>query len=272
VNRPETYRDFALAIIGAGSLAAKLRPPELELRDRPADRGASLRPMMPARDAATAILAGRAAKVPPVSGWPDPHQRARILHAYINHELQAAELFLWALLAFPETEDEFRRGLLRIALEEQRHARLYLDLLAGLGHRFGDFPVNGHFWSAARQIDSPLAFVARMGITFEGANLDFSHDPQPYLGEDDEARAVLAEVHADEIGHVAFAWRWFERWRDPRVEAWTTYCKLVGGEARAGRARGRAFDRAAREAAGMSEGFLARLESAAPSAPGGRRR
>lgn len=267
-----TYRAFALAVLGAGDLETKLKPPPAELRDLESDRGPALKICVPARDAVLAIVAGRRAKVPPASGWPDVAQRARILHAYANHELQAAELFLWALLAFPETEDEFRRGLLRIALEEQRHARDYLSLLEELGHAFGDFPVSGHFWRAVPEMKTPLDFVCRMGLTFEGANLDFSHEPEPFLGEDTRAREVLAAVHADEVGHVAFAWRWFDRWRDPARSPWATYCAAVGGEERAGRARGRAFDRAAREAAGIDPAFLARLEDALPTAPGGRAR
>ena len=51
--------------------------------------------------------------------------RARALHTFLHHELQAAELMAWAVLAFPDAPRAFRRGLLRIALDEVRHMRLY---------------------------------------------------------------------------------------------------------------------------------------------------
>jgi len=35
-------------------------------------------------------------------------------HALANHELQAIELFAWAVLAFPDTPIAFRRGLIAI--------------------------------------------------------------------------------------------------------------------------------------------------------------
>ena len=50
-----------------------------------------------------------------------PSGRARALHTFLHHELQAAELMAWALLAFPDGPLEFREGLIRIALDEARH-------------------------------------------------------------------------------------------------------------------------------------------------------
>ena len=90
---------------------------------------------------------------------PDPAQRPRILHALANHELQAAELFAWALLAFPEAPPELRRGLLRILIDEQRHTRMYIARVEDAGARFGDYPVNGYFWSKDRDDHSPLRFL-----------------------------------------------------------------------------------------------------------------
>ena len=64
--------------------------------------------------------------MPPIAGMRDPAQRARILHALANHELQAIELFAWALLAFPDAPLAFRRGLVAILADEQRHLALYM--------------------------------------------------------------------------------------------------------------------------------------------------
>jgi len=74
--------------------------------------------------------APRALTGPPIAGMADPTQRARILHALANHELQAIELFAWAVLAFPAAPLAFRRGLVAILADEQRHFRLYEARLA----------------------------------------------------------------------------------------------------------------------------------------------
>ena len=44
----------------------------------------------------------------------EPRGRAKLLHKFWHHELQAAELMCWGLLRFSDAEDDFRRGLLRI--------------------------------------------------------------------------------------------------------------------------------------------------------------
>ena len=114
--------------------------------------------------------------MPPPAAWPDVAQRVRILHALANHELQAAELFAWALLAFPDAPAALRRGWLGILAEEQRHCRLYIARVEASGAHFGDFPVSGHFWRKAAAIRTPFEFVCAMGLTFENANLDFTGD------------------------------------------------------------------------------------------------
>src|SRR2546430_2292140 len=80
---------------------------------------AAIRIAAPGRPTELAIVAGRQARVPPVAGMRDPAQRARILHALANHELQAIELFAWAVLAYPDTPVAFRRGLVAILADEQ---------------------------------------------------------------------------------------------------------------------------------------------------------
>src|SRR5262249_56441662 len=81
----------------------------------------------------------------------DPRRRAMAHHIMANHELQALEVMAFVLRAFPEAPAEFRRGLVRIMQDEQRHTRLHLDRLAELGMLFGDIPVNGYFWSKAQE-------------------------------------------------------------------------------------------------------------------------
>src|SRR5690349_9671678 len=198
--------DYARALIGATELAGKLAPPPADLALD--GDGAAVIVEAPGRPRGLAIQSGRDARVPPIAGMRDPAQRARILHALANHELQAVELFAWALLAFPTAPRAFRAGLLGILVDEQRHLGLYIDRLAAHGVGFGDLPVTGHFWKKLDQLATPLGFCAAMGLTFENANLDFAGEYAAAARAcgDDATADVLAQVHADEIGHVRFGW------------------------------------------------------------------
>src|SRR6266850_3547359 len=204
-------RAFARRIVESCRLADKLAAPpdDLSLQD---DQPA-LRLAAPGRPAELAIVPGRRARVPPVAGMADPAQRARILHALANHELQAIELFAWALLAFPEAPLAFRRGLVAVLADEQRHFALYAARLAAHATRFGDHPVTGHFWNKLDHLAGPLEFVCAMGLTFEAANLDFAGDYAAAARAcgDIETAAALDQVHADEIRHVHFGWTWLRR-------------------------------------------------------------
>lgn len=267
-----TIREFALALLEAGTLDAKLSPPPADVTDDAP--GPPLRVAAPRRPPGLEIREGRAARVPKVEGMADPAQRRRILHALANHELQAAELFAWALLAFPEAPQAFRRGCLGILAEEQAHARMYVSRIEALGGRFGETPVSGHFWRRAAAIGSPLAFVCTMGLTFENANLDFAqeHARAARAAGDEETARVLERVHDDEVRHVRFAWEWLLAWKDPAQSPWQAWCAAVAPPLGPSRARGAAFDAAARRVAGFDEDFVARLGATTPESPGGVRR
>ncbi len=263
-------RDFAENLLRAGTLEEKLRPAPAGILDEPggepSDPASLLR-----RPPGLEIREGRRARVPPASAWGDVAQRVRILHALANHELQAVELFAWALLAFPQAPPSLRRGWLRILGDEQRHCGLYAARLAAHGARFGDFPVSGHFWRKARDMTTPLRFVCAMGMTFENANLDFTHDhveAARAAGDEESVRALLA-VHEDEVRHVRFAWEWLLRLKPQGVSAWDAYVASVAPPHGPRRARGARFDRDARVAAGLDEDFIDRLAATAPERPGG---
>lgn len=143
-----------------------------------------------------------------------PKARARLLHTFMHHELQAAELMCWALLAFPATPEAFRRGLVRITLDEVRHMGLYREHIESLGFAVGEFPVRDWFWERVPRCDGPASFVAVLGMGFEGANLDHSQTWAARFREaGDEAGAVAQErVGREEVAHVRFAARWFTEW------------------------------------------------------------
>lgn len=262
-----TARDYAHAIVTSETLAAKLEPPgELALEDPEPP----LRIAAPGRPANLAIVPGRTARVPPIAGMPDPHQRARILHALANHELQAIELFAWALLAFPDAPLAFRRGLVAILADEQRHLGLYAQRLAALGMTFGDLPVTGHFWNKLDHLGTPLEFVCAMGLTFENANLDFAGDYAAAARAcgDHATAAALVQVHEDEIAHVHFGYVWLQKLAGDR-DPWEAYCASVKFPLGPKRARGAVLDREARRRAGFSEAFIDALDAVLPTRPSG---
>ncbi len=263
-----TARDYALAVVTGVTLEAKLVPPPdgLVLEDREPP----LRIAAPGRPASLAIVHPRHAKVPPIAGMRDRFQRARILHALANHELQAIELFAWALLAYPDAPVAFRRGLVAILADEQRHLALYMQRLAAHGATFGDHPVTGHFWNKLDDYTGPLEFICAMGLTFENANLDFAGDYAAAARAcgDHETAAALDQVHADEIAHVHFSWVWLKRLAGDH-DPWQSDLDHVKFPLGPKRARGARFDREARERAGLDDAFIAALEATDPTRPSG---
>jgi uncharacterized ferritin-like protein (DUF455 family) len=263
-----TARDYALAIAAGDTLAAKLVPPPDELALE--DAGPPLRLEAPGRPPELAIVSSRSAKVPPLAGMRDRSQRARILHALANHELQAIELFAWAVLAFPDAPLAFRRGLVAILADEQRHLELYRERLAAHGITFGAEPVTGHFWNKLDHLAGPLEFVCAMALTFENANLDFAGDyaAAARAAGDEATAAALDQVHADEIKHVHFGYVWLRRFT-AGADPWQAYLDHVKFPLGPKRARGARFDREARERAGLDEAFIDALAAVSPTRPSG---
>jgi uncharacterized ferritin-like protein (DUF455 family) len=253
-------RDFAQIVLTSEDLAVKLAPPAGPLTDeRP---GPAWRAAGPGRPPGLRMDDLAKLEVPSIEGMPDPAQRPRILHALANHELQAVELFAWALLAFPAAPPEFRRGLLKILQDEQRHTRMYIARVEDNGARFGEFPVSFYFWHKVPEIDSPLAFICAMSLTFENANLDHTVDygKAARRARDAKTAAVIEQVHRDEIEHVRFGWTWLQRWKDQDESAWEAWNRNLAWPLRPVRARGASFHRAGREAAGLDPDFIRRLE------------
>lgn len=255
-------REFAAGLLAAPDLATKLVPPPARWEDD--DPHGEPPPRSPARSAELCIRSGPEIKVPPLEGMADPAQRVRILHAFANHELQAVELFAWALLAFPDAPAGFRRGLVGALRDEQRHAQLYIDRLTALGARFGDHPLSGYFWGKLDHFSTPRHFVCAMCLTFENANLDhtLAYAAAARRAGDEETARVLDEVHADEIRHVRFGLDWldvFKEQGEERVAAWE---RSLEWPLRPALARGPHLHEAPRRAAGFDPAFLARLAQA----------
>lgn len=257
-------REYAAAVLLSPALEAKLAPRPARLSDR--DRGDGRAPELPARAPELAIVRDpkQKRKVPSLLGMPDPAQRRRILHGLANHELQAIELFAWAILRFPDAPSAFRRGLCAILGEEQLHFRLYEKRLAALGGRFGEEPLSGYFWSKIEDFATPARFVAAMSLTFENANLDHAVDlaAAARAAGDLATAAVLQRVHDDEVAHVRFGWRWLQRWKEPGQSMVDAYRTNIAFPLRPALARGATFHGASRERVGFDAEFTRMLEQA----------
>ncbi len=250
---PSTVEAWARAYLASTDLATKLAPPPVpkSWEDAPPVERIA-RPGRPPE----LVAAIRARKTPSGEALRSPERRAELVHTFLHHELQAAELMAWALLAFPETPRAFRVGLLGVLADEVRHMGLYRDYLASLGVDYGAHPVRDWFWQRVPSCPTATHFVALMGIGFEGGNLDHTRRFAALLraAADPRGAALQEQIGEEEIPHVRFAMAWFRKWTgDDGFASWTRYLvppltPMV--------MRGNPLDREARLRSGMSAAFV----------------
>ena len=187
---------WAYDYVVTDSLAHKLSPPPVP---RAQHAGAPLRLAAPGRPPALRVSWQKYKAPKSAAALRDPAKRAHLLHTFFHHELQAAELMCWALLAFPEAPAALRHGLLGICLDEVRHMGLYAAHVQKLGFTVGAFPVRDWFWQRAPAAERVGAFLALMSLGFEAGNLDHSARSSPFReAGDDDAAAVQAQVGREE--------------------------------------------------------------------------
>ncbi len=251
--------------VSSAELGAKIAPGPPPARFR--ERAEPKRLTAPGRPAEFRA-ARRGERTPKLEALKEPQYRARALHAFFHHELQAAELMCWALLAFADAELEFRKGLLGICLDEIRHMNLYREHIEALGSRIGDFGVREWFWKRVPTCPTKLAFVSVMGMGLEAANLEYAGDfAARFRAVGDEVGAQIQErIAKEEVSHVGFATRWFARWTGgcdfdtwaaelpPPLSPWVMH--------------GSPIAEAARLRAGMSAEFIAALRAFVPEPKG----
>ena len=247
----------------ADSLGAKLSPPPVPRAWEPQTAPAR-RLDAPGRPPELRVVS----KAEKTRGLAAPVGRARALHTFFHHELQAAELMAWAVLAFPAAPREFREGLVAIAQDEIRHMHLYAGQIARLGFAIGQFSVRDWFWERVPRCADAASFVATMGLGVESANLEHtaSFAARFHAAGDHEGARVQQRIGREEIGHVRFGVRWFQAFRSAlEFETWRL---ALPSPLSPMLMRGRPLHREARLRAGQTERFLDELEAWQPDSPG----
>jgi len=258
---------WAAAYVESTDLTLKLAPPPPPTRFR--ESSAPLRIPAPGRRPELRP-AKRAPRTPKLESLREPFGRARVLHAFLHHELQAAELMCWAVLAFSDAEPEFRKGLVGICLDEVRHMNLYREHIEALGHAVGEFGIRDWFWKRVPTCEDKVSFVALLGMGFEAANLEHARNFAARFREiGDEAGAVIQDrIAHEEVAHVAFATRWFTRWTgDCRFDEWA---RRLPPPITPWVLQGAPLAEAARRHAGMPAEFVAALAAYGPERENGR--
>lgn len=262
VPREGTVERWAWDYVHASTLAAKIAPsPPPEDWE---DAGTARRIEAPGRPPELRVVR----KAKKTRGLAGEEGRARALHTFWHHELQAAELMAWAVLAFPETPLEFRAGLVRIARDEIRHMGIYAEQIERLGFHVGDFEVRDWFWERVPTARTPAAFVAVMGLGLESANLEHSASFAARFREagDEEGARAQEIVGREEIAHVRFGVTWFEAFS--KTLDFATWRRALPEPLTPLLMRGTPLQREARRRAGQPERFLDELETWSPDTPG----
>lgn len=256
-------REFAERILLASDLETKLNLAPEGLSDH--DPGSARRVEVPGRPENLRFAPRRTAPAMPAPGaLAVPEKRAVAHHIMANHELQALEVMAWTLLAFPGAPPEFRRGMVRIMSDEQRHTRMHAERARKLGTPFGSLPVNCYIWKKAMSFASPLEYLAGLPLVFEGRNLDHTLELAEAFSRagDERSAAIMRAIHQDEIEHVRFGIDWLRRLKPAELSDWDAFESHLHWPLRPSKARGEIFQHAARLHAGLSEDFIERLKSA----------
>lgn len=253
-------REFAQRILLSAEVAVKLQPIAEQLTD--AAPGPATRVEVPVRPPELVFAPRRTApQMPPNGRLHEPAQRGIAHHIMANHELQALEVMAWTLLAFPEAPAEFRSGLCNVMRDEQRHTRMHAERASHLGVPFGSLPVNCYIWKKALSFTSVMDYLAGLPLVFEGANLDHSFELAAVFrtAGDERSARIMQAIHEDEIQHVRFGLEWLRKLKPAKQTDWEAFTSHLHWPLRAAKARGDDFQRAAREAAGMTDEFIQQL-------------
>jgi len=264
---PARLTEASRAYVEARSRSVKLTPSRAARVGASRSGSAADAPLRPGRSPHLDVR-DRAERIPRPGALVHASARAKLLHVFLHHEVQAAELCAWAIASFPDAPADLREGLWRVLEDEARHARMYAGRLAALGHRYGDFPVRDWFWARVPTCRTVRQYTALMGLGFEGGNLEHAERFEGALRSagDDASAELVARVGREEVAHVHFAGRWFvrlggaadRRSGGPDYDAWRADLPAPLTPALL---QGRPLAREPRRRAGLGEAFLDRLEA-----------
>lgn len=221
------------------------------------------RALAPGRPASW-VRASRKDKTPRPGALADPKKRAALLHVFAHHELQAAELFGWAMLAFADAPDAFVRGLASLLRDEARHFGMYEAHLASLGVPFGSLPIRDWFWERVPSVKDPASYCALVGLGFEAGNLDHTaRFAAAFRAAGDPIAAEITErIGDEEVAHVRFAVRWFRALTGGLDFA--SFERALPPPLTPLVLRGKTLDRARRREAGLPDEMIDALEAWTP--------
>jgi len=213
---------------GAAAVLCAAEPGVKVALARELGNAAATLPVAPSMPAPPAAIPGRPlrpalvhpARVPRRS--PNrPEGLAALLHAIAHIEFNAINLAADCAWRFDGMPREFHLDWVRIMAEEAYHFSLLSDLLADMGHAYGDFDAHDGLWRMCEKTSGDI--VARLALvprTLEARGLDATPQIQDKLRQVDSravkpyaARAVevLDIILRDEVGHVAAGNHWY-RW------------------------------------------------------------
>lgn len=194
-------------------------------------------------------------ELPPKQGLSTLEGQGRLLHDLANIEMQAMELAVRTLVDFSDAPAEFRAQLAEIARSEGDHLKMCVESLDHMGFSFGDWPVHAGLWWAVKRDDDLIERVLKVHRHMEGSGLDAGEAILKRLSGVDSpvARAAVARIVQDEVGHVEFGSRWFrEICQRQRLDANEEFCRRMPRIARVS-PRNEKLSRELRLAAGFTE-------------------
>jgi len=144
-------------------------------------------------------------------------ERARIamIHALAHIEFVAIDLAFDLVGRFgADFPPEFTADWLSVGADEAMHFALLDRRLRQLGSHYGALPAHGGLWEAARETaHDPLARLAIVPMVLEARALDITPETIRRFTEagDLVSARMLTRIMTDEVRHVRFGTKWFDR-------------------------------------------------------------